>query len=966
MKRILFLICLFLSLFGYSQKDENSKIDNKSISNFIVQFKKDIRGPYRDIRWFCKDGSINMPKEPCDDKIGGVQRARYKQDVIDLGEKYHVFLGQILATTDFDAFLDKNQYFSRLKQYQLDKYLKSIDDGWINQKSQYYRGAMQAEDEEAWGKDFFIWVLKDTVIVKKHFYMLRQAIKDIPHSGDDNVAQLMRSQSKVISDEYEPFMNLRIKIHGQPEVGDIQKVNQFKTTNQSKLTPALNKKLDELVATMKRFFKPIELQSLLKYASDIKNEEIKNSITTFIEANANLPVERKIEASSELMWAIRQSILSEKTSKGRLSLFDLSIKLEEFILKEINMYPEDNLSSIINKICYLSTASAASGYTEIWEWQSVIGDISKTQKEKLSIQELNDLLFASRNQLEWGAGKTRAVYNDVISLYEGFEPMVHGFIDDKIRGSVALPLGNCIGKLGDFIASESSLTNKVLSLNNQSHIRGLNPGYAYGELVVVSGNAEDLDVNSNNIYAFERPPSDLKPVAGILTVSEGNLVSHVQLLARNLGIPNAAISNDNFQEFKKHSGEKVFYAVSNKGTMIMKLEKEMSNEEKALFSVKERSEDIITVPVDKIKLETTSVLNMRDVDATSSGIYCGPKAANLGELKSMFPENVVEGLVIPFGIFLQHMKQNIPGKTESYWTFLNDIFETARNMKKEGLADKDIENYQLSELEKLRELIKEMPLLESFKTDIESSFSKVLGTPLGKTPVFLRSDTNMEDLKDFTGAGLNLTIFNVVDKDKILQGIKSVWASPYTERSFKWRQKYLLNPENVYPSILVIPSVNNDYSGVMITKGVVSGSNDEITVAFSRGVGGAVDGQAAETRVIYDNGTSNLSAPAREPFYNSIPETGGLQKKTSSFETPILNKNNIQDLYWFSKELKKKMAEKNIEGPYDVELGFKDNKLWLFQVRPFVENKRAKTSEYLESITPKINMNKMISLNTKL
>ena len=34
----------------------------------------------------------------------------------------------------------------------------------------------------------------------------------------------------------------------------------------------------------------------------------------------------------------------------------------------------------------------------------------------------------------------------------------------------------------------------------------------------------------------------MKPVAGIASVSEGNLVSHVQLLARNLGIPNAVLS----------------------------------------------------------------------------------------------------------------------------------------------------------------------------------------------------------------------------------------------------------------------------------------------------------------------------------------------------------------------------------------------------------------------------------------
>ena len=77
----------------------------------------------------------------------------------------------------------------------------------------------------------------------------------------------------------------------------------------------------------------------------------------------------------------------------------------------------------------------------------------------------------------------------------------------------------------------------------------------------------------------------------------------------------------------------------------------------------------------------------------------------------------------------------------------------------------------------------------------------------------------MEDLKDFTGAGLNLTLFNVVDYETIIQGIRDVWASPYTERSYKWRQQYLLNPENVFPSILIIPSVDVDYSGVMVTRG---------------------------------------------------------------------------------------------------------------------------------------------------
>ena len=54
------------------------------------------------------------------------------------------------------------------------------------------------------------------------------------------------------------------------------------------------------------------------------------------------------------------------------------------------------------------------------------------------------------------------------------------------------------------------------------------------------------------------------------------------------------------------------------------------------------------------------------------------------------------------------------------------------------------------------------------------------------------------------------------------------------------------------------------------------------------------------------------------------------------------------------------------QGAYDVELGFKDDKLWLFQIRPFVENKKALSSTYLQSITPVIDNNKVIALSKKI
>jgi phosphoenolpyruvate synthase/pyruvate phosphate dikinase len=654
---------------------------------------------------------------------------------------------------------------------------------------------------------------------------------------------------------------------------------------------------------------------------------------------------------------------------ARLQLLDASLKLEEIIFKNSPQWQPEDLNGLLDKVCYLGLANAGAGYIELAEWNELNLSLKGSDSSSMTLGELTTVLENARREVEWSSSMVKANYQEIVDTYTAFEPKAYGFIDDKIRGSIALHLGQTVGELGDIIAQESALTNKVMDIDNQSSLRGLNPGYALGELVVISGSPEDVEVTSDKIYIFQRPPSDLKPVAGIATVSEGNMVSHVQLLARNMGIPNAALSDDNLKSLQKYKGEKVFYAVSNKGNVIMKLEKDMSEEERNLFIKIARKEERIKVPVERIRLDENAIIDLRSVDAEDSGELCGPKAANLGQLKKMFPEMVVEGLVIPFGIFRDHMDQPMPEHQGSYWEFLNSTFKEAEAMRSQGTSEGEVENYQLRQLETLREAIKKMPMKAQFLTQLEEGFKEVLGKAIGEIPVFLRSDTNMEDLKNFTGAGLNLTIFNVANKDKIISGIKEVWASPYSERSFKWRQKYLLNPENVFPSILVIPSVDVDYSGVLITKGISSGNPDDLTIAFSRGAGGAVDGQSAETYLIKENGGTQLLAPAREMYHNRLPASGGTEIRMSTFENFILNQKNIEEIRALAKTIRDTMAlatKSEYDGAYDVELGFQNNKLWLFQIRPFVENKKALSSNYLESITPKIDLDKSIPLDKKI
>lgn len=966
MKNSVFILLAFLLTISslHSQKT------NVEVVQMLEKYKLDQRGPYKDIRWFCKDGSVNLPKEKCP-APGGVQRARYKDEVVALGKSNHIFLGQILSTTSREAFWDADYYHSRLKQYQLEKYLRAIDDGWVLRKGQFYRGAFQVEDEEEWGVDFFSWLLAKDEVVQQNFFLIRQAAKDIPHQGDNLKTQNVRAVSKEISEVYPAFFDLRVKIHGQPEYSDVQKVKAFYTEHQSKLSTSLQAKFKELIADMEVVYQPIDLNELRKFLKNMPADVVLTQVlTNYIDVFANQPPgPAKLIATAENILAIREGVLSIPRSKGRLALLDISNALEEIFFREISTWEAKTLEDLLEKICYESMTAAGSGFLEEWEWQTIKGNLAVPQEDAFSIGALNHRLAAARSVVEWGTAMTKAVYQDVVNLYTGFEPRAYGFFDDRIRSSVLLSLGMSVGELGDLIADESNLSNKLFKIANQSHARGLNPGYALGELVVVTGSEEEVDVDKNKIYLFNRPPSDLKPVGGIATVSEGNMVSHVQLLARNLGIPNAVISTQNIESLKGYSGQQVFYAVSKRGTVIMKPASEMTDEEKQLFATKKRNENKITVPADKIQLDQTKVLNMRAVNATSSGKLCGPKAANLGQLKALFPEQVVEGLVIPFGIFRKHLDQQMPGQNTSYWYFLNQAFDQAEQMEKDGKTEEEIELYLLGQLEVLRTAIIDIKLLPEFVNDLQESFQIAFNKPIGKVPVFLRSDTNMEDLKEFTGAGLNLTLFNVVDAQKIFQGIKDVWASPYTERSFKWRQRYLLNPENVFPSILIIPSVDVDYSGVLITTGVPSGNPADLTIAFSRGAGGAVDGQSAESYLLMGNGGIHLLSPAREPSYRRLPETGGTKTNFATFEKTILNGGNLQDIRKLSasvNELLPNTPGVETKGPFDIELGFKDNKLWLFQVRPFVENKNAASSSYLESISPPLPVEKMVKSDRML
>jgi phosphoenolpyruvate synthase/pyruvate phosphate dikinase len=237
-----------------------------------------------------------------------------------------------------------------------------------------------------------------------------------------------------------------------------------------------------------------------------------------------------------------------------------------------------------------------------------------------------------------------------------------------------------------------------------------------------------------------------------------------------------------------------------------------------------------------------------------------------------------------------------------------------------------------------------------FREALRAAMDKEFGAGF-RGGVFVRSDTNVEDLPGFTGAGLNLTLFNVVGFENIVKGISEVWASPYTPRAWAWRQSHMKGPEHVYPAVLLLQTVPSDISGVMITQDVDSGDPAVLSVAVNEGVGGAVEGQAAESvRVQRATGETLLMATATAPRRMVPQASGGIAKLPVSGSETLLKPAEIGQLIAFADEIPRKFPQLGEDGKpvaADVEFAFVAGRMWLLQIRPFNESRQAAGAGYL-------------------
>jgi hypothetical protein len=570
--------------------------------------------------------------------------------------------------------------------------------------------------------------------------------------------------------------------------------------------------------------------------------------------------------------------------------------------------------------------------------------------ETVPLGEYLDVLGYLGRVPGWGAQGLRYQFYESMQKLSDIEPMAMLFIQDQLRGSPLLFFSQVLDSLQRDANKLAGVRHKLFGKEIGVGFRALNPGLARGVLHAPNDLQGIADFSADGIYLLPETVSDLPPIAGIMTAGEGNPLSHVQLLARNLGIPNVGVDTAMLPTIRQHNGEEVVMAVSPAG--LVELAKDSSKWD-ALFGKTESSQEVVIRPdLTKLDLSVKSFLDLNDLNADDSGRTVGPKAAKLGELRKRFPEAVSPGVAIPFGVFREVVLDKPyrdSGKTVFEW-----MVQNYRHI--EGLPAGSTERRETTDnfRSELYELILRARLDEALQRELRSTMEQAFGS-LDGLGVFVRSDTNVEDLAGFTGAGLNLTMPNVVGFDNVLKAIPQVWASPFTARAYAWRQSHMESPENVYPAVLLLQSVPNDKSGVMVTQDIDTGDRQVLSVAVNEGVGGAVDGQSAESlRIDTRDGSVRVLAMATAPWRRNPAASGGVDKLPVSGSESVLQPAEIKQLIEFTRELPQRFPpitdDQGNPAPADIEFGFLDGKLHLFQLRPFLESRKARGSEYLSKM----------------
>ncbi len=191
-----------------------------------------------------------------------------------------------------------------------------------------------------------------------------------------------------------------------------------------------------------------------------------------------------------------------------------------------------------------------------------------------------------------------------------------------------------------------------------------------------------------------------------------------------------------------------------------------------------------------------------------------------------------------------------------------------------------------------------------------------------------------------------------------------MWTSPWSERAHEWRVKYIKNPKDILPSVLIMQSVSAKKAGVFVHKNLKTDNLLDMFISASLGLGiKVVDGSETpeqwtitlvgsqdptEKRIDLEN------AALAKKMYVLDNQLGGITEIDLTPDQQINSVLTIHELEQLD-EMAKTIREEFSDTSSVMECEFGVNPkgdVVMFQARPFVESVsdklRGLVKEFLE------------------
>src|SRR3989441_2236882 len=332
-------------------------------------------------------------------------------------------------------------------------------------------------------------------------------------------------------------------------------------------------------------------------------------------------------------------------------------------------------------------------------------------------------------------------------------------------------------------------------ISHNQEYQPLNVAKGLGRIHVIPKLDEHVEIGFNEILVLDEVPVTLPAggIAGIITSKPSTPLSHINLLAKGWGIPNAYIKNAQ-ELFKQYNGWWVEFDVRRDTYTIKRADNSQLDE------YQKRLKQRLDVMTPRFDLSVTQLAPLSEQRASSVIAY-GAKSANLGEvIHARLPGFMVPpGFTIPFFYYDQFLKQN--KLDDAIYAMMNDqkfVHDPA---------------YRRAYLTKLRDQIQH----GTFDSKLREETLRRWQTELGGRGVFARSSTNSEDLPNFNGAGIYTSMPNLKTDEQLIEGIKTVWASVWNFEAYEARERAGIDHVKVFMAVLIQEGINSESSGVMIT-----------------------------------------------------------------------------------------------------------------------------------------------------